>query len=175
MGSAAAQDTTRVILETNFGDITLELDPSAAPLTVENFLMYAEDGFYDGLVFHRVMKDFMIQGGGLDRDLTPMPTREPIQNEATNGLRNDRGTIAMARLGAPHSATAQFFINTVDNNYLNQNGANWGYAVFGRVIDGMDVVDTIGAMDTSHAFSPAQGRLQDVPNEDVVIQRVYQP
>jgi cyclophilin family peptidyl-prolyl cis-trans isomerase len=136
-----------VKLETNRGDIILELNQDKAPLSVENFVKYVNDGFYDGTIFHRVISNFMIQGGGFDEDLTRKTTRETIKNEAANGLKNNRGTIAMARLGAPHSASSQFFINVQDNPALDytgeDNGRTWGYAVFGKVINGMDVVDEI--------------------------------
>lgn len=134
-------------METNRGDIILELDPDKAPLSVANFVQYANDGFYDGTLFHRVISTFMIQGGGYNEELTLKVTRGGIQNEASNGLKNLRGTIAMARYNTPHSASSQFFINVQDNRSLDytgeQNGRTWGYAVFGKVIQGMDVVDEI--------------------------------
>jgi cyclophilin family peptidyl-prolyl cis-trans isomerase len=142
---AAAQDPV-VVIETNLGNITAELDRRNAPVSVANFLAYAESGFYNGTVFHRVIRGFMIQGGGMTADLQRKQTRAPIRNEATNGLSNDRGTLAMARTNVVDSATAQFFINTVDNVGLNNRGTDpgsYGYAVFGRVIDGMDVVDAL--------------------------------
>ncbi len=160
----------RVLLETNQGDILLELDPEAAPATVENFLQYVESGFYDGTIFHRVISDFMIQGGGFTPDFEKKKTRAPIKNEADNGLPNKRGTIAMARTSSPHSATAQFFINVVDNDFLNHSSPTfrgWGYAVFGRVIDGMETVDRIRNLPTGRG-GPFR---KDVPRPLVVIER----
>jgi peptidyl-prolyl cis-trans isomerase B (cyclophilin B) len=158
-----------VALETNHGTIVLELLAQEAPKTVENFLSYANAGFYDGTLFHRVIPNFMIQGGGFDGQQRQKPARPPIPNEADNGLRNDRGTIAMARTNDPHSATAQFFINLKDNGFLNHTGKNpqgWGYTVFGRVIEGMDTVDRIARVKTS------QGRISEaVPQEAVVIEK----
>ncbi|MFP4207616.1 MAG: peptidylprolyl isomerase [Wenzhouxiangella sp.] len=163
-----------VILHTNFGAITLELYEDKAPQSVANFVQYARDGHYDGTLFHRVIPNFMIQGGGFDTDFQQKSTREPIENEADNGLGNERGTVAMARTNDPHSATAQFFINVTDNDFLNHrskaSGQTWGYAVFGRVVDGMDVVDAIRAVDTGR-----RGMHQDVPVEDVIIERVEMP
>ncbi len=161
----------RVALHTNMGDIVIELDPVKAPVSSENFLAYVKDGFYNGTVFHRVIDNFMIQGGGYTADLQPKSTRAPIQNEANNGLSNLRGTVAMARTGEPHSASAQFFINLVDNPRLDyvsdQNGMTWGYAVFGKVVEGLDVVDRIRAIPTG-----AQGPFRtDVPTEPVIIER----
>jgi cyclophilin family peptidyl-prolyl cis-trans isomerase len=164
----------QVILQTNYGVITAELFPDKAPLSVENFLAYARAGHYDGTLFHRVIPNFMIQGGGFDTDFEQKPTREPIENEADNGLENLRGTLAMARTNDPHSATAQFFINVTDNSFLNhrgtQSGRTWGYAVFGRVVDGMDVVDAIRDVPTGR-----QGFHRDVPTEPVIIERVELP
>jgi peptidyl-prolyl cis-trans isomerase B (cyclophilin B) len=158
-----------VTLDTNHGTITLELFAAEAPKTVENFLQYAEAGFYDGTLFHRVIPNFMIQGGGFDAQQRQKPTRASVQNEADNGVRNQRGTIAMARTGDPHSATAQFFINLKDNGFLDHTGKNsqgWGYTVFGKVTDGMDVVDRIAKVRT------AQGRISEaVPLEQVVIDK----
>ena len=157
-------------MNTNFGTITLELDEDKAPVTVENFLRYAKEGHYDGTIFHRVINGFMIQGGGMKPGMVEKDTHAPIKNEAENGLKNDRGTIAMARTMEPHSATAQFFINVNNNAFLNHTGPTpdgWGYAVFGKVVDGMDVVDKIKEVKTgSHGFH------QDVPVEDVVIESV---
>lgn len=165
---ASAQDNPAVVLETTLGSITIELLPDAAPATVENFLQYAADGFFDGTVFHRVIPGFMIQGGGLQADLSEKATRPPIRNEADNGLSNTRGTVAMARTGVVDSATAQFFINTVDNGRsLDHRGTSprdYGYAVFGRVTAGMDVVDAISGVATGR-----QGPHQNVPVEPVVI------
>ena len=163
---AAAQNPV-VVIETSLGSITAELDRRNAPVSVANFLAYAEDGFYDGTVFHRVIRGFMIQGGGMTADLERKQTRAPIRNEATNGLSNDRGTLAMARTNVVDSATAQFFINTVDNPGLNNRGTDpgsYGYAVFGRVIDGLDVVDDIEGVSTGR-----RGPFQDVPNTTVEI------
>jgi len=156
----------QVVLETSKGSITIELYPGEAPKTVENFLGYVKSGFFDGTVFHRVIPGFMIQGGGFTKDLQKKDTRPPIPNEADNGLRNDRGTIAMARTNDPHSATAQFFVNTVDNSSLNHvnKSSGWGYAVFGKVTAGMDTVDAISAVRTTR-----QGPYSNVPAEPVVI------
>ena len=156
-------------LHTNFGVIALELDAEKAPETVKNFLTYAEAGHYDNTIFHRVIDGFMIQGGGFGPGMKEKKTRSPIKNEADNGLKNDQYTIAMARTGDPHSASAQFFINVVDNDFLNfksPNGNGWGYCVFGKVVEGTEVVDAIKAVKTGNA-----GFHQDVPKEDVVIQR----
>ena len=157
----------RVLLETSKGTITVELFPGNAPLSTENFLDYVKSGFYDGTIFHRVIPGFMIQGGGMTPDLAEKPKRDPIQNEADNGLKNLRGTRAMARTMDPHSASSQFFINVVDNYFLNHRGKSvegWGYAVFGKVVDGMDVVDAIVAVPRGRA-----GPFDDVPDEPVVI------
>lgn len=159
-----------VVMDTSLGAITIELLPEEAPISVENFLAYANDGFYDGTVFHRVIDGFMVQGGGMTADLSPKATRPPIQNEARNGLKNERGTLAMARTNVIDSATSQFFINTVDNRGLDHRDTSaqgYGYAVFGRVIDGMDVVDEIENVET-HSV----GGMQDVPREPVVITSV---
>ncbi len=149
------------------GDVTLELDEVAAPETVKNFVTYVEDGHYNGTIFHRVIKGFMVQGGGMDRDMNQKATRDPIKNEANNGLTNDTGTIAMARTGDPHSASAQFFINVEDNGFLNHTGETqdgWGYCVFGRVTEGMDTVESIEGVATS-----SHGPHQDVPADPVEI------
>ena len=159
-----------VIIRTTFGEIKLELDAEKAPQTVANFLQYARDGFYDGTIFHRVIDNFMIQGGGFDMNFQQKSTREPIENEADNGLKNDFGTIAMARTMDPHSATAQFFINVKDNDFLNHSGKNaqgWGYAVFGKVAEGSEVLDKIRAVPTT-----SRGGHQDVPADDVIIESV---
>ncbi len=156
-------------LHTNFGVIGLELNAEKAPETAKNFIEYVEAGHYDNTVFHRVISGFMIQGGGFEPGMQQKPTRAPIKNEADNGLKNDQYTVAMARTGDPHSATAQFFINVVDNDFLNfksPNGNGWGYCVFGKVVEGTEVVDAIKAVKTGNA-----GFHQDVPKEDVVIQR----
>jgi peptidyl-prolyl cis-trans isomerase B (cyclophilin B) len=158
---------TCVKLETTLGDITIELNLDAAPETSRNFLNYVESGFYSGTVFHRVIDGFMIQGGGMDRDMQQKSTNAPIQNEADNGLGNDTGTIAMARTSDPHSASAQFFINVKDNDFLNHSSKTpqgWGYCVFGKVTDGMDTVNAIKGVKTSNA-----GGHQDVPVEPVEI------
>jgi cyclophilin family peptidyl-prolyl cis-trans isomerase len=164
---ASAQDNPVVVMETTQGNITIELLQDAAPITVENFLQYANDGFFAGTVFHRVIPGFMIQGGGLQSDLTEKTARAPIRNEAANGVSNARGTISMARTNVVDSATAQFFINTVNNPALNNRGttpAQYGYAVFGRVTDGMDVVDQI-----ENAATGRRGPFQDVPNTTIEI------
>jgi cyclophilin family peptidyl-prolyl cis-trans isomerase len=166
---ALAADNPRVRLETTLGVIELELDAERAPISSENFLGYVRDGFYDGLIFHRVIPTFMIQGGGFTPDMQQKQPRAPIQNEAANGLRNDRGTVAMARTSVVDSATAQFFINVVDNDFLNHRAPNpreYGYAVFGRVTAGMDVVDAIRNVPTGQ-----QGPFRDVPRQPVVITR----
>ncbi|AIO41150.1 peptidyl-prolyl cis-trans isomerase [Burkholderia sp. AU19243] len=158
-----------VELHTNHGVIKLELDAAKAPKTVENFLNYVKKGHYDGTVFHRVINGFMIQGGGFEPGLKQKPTDAPIDNEANNGLKNDNYTIAMARTNDPHSATAQFFINVNDNDFLNHSSPTpqgWGYAVFGKVVEGQDVVDKIKAVKTGNA-----GFHQDVPTDDVVIEK----
>jgi cyclophilin family peptidyl-prolyl cis-trans isomerase len=157
-----------VVMTTSKGVIKLELDPAKSPISVENFLQYVDDKFYDGTVFHRVIPNFMIQGGGFTAAMEKKDTRAPIQNEAKNGLRNLRGTIAMARTPNPHSGTAQFYINHVDNAMLDQAGqppGGWGYAVFGKVIEGMDVVDAIASAKTGTAAD-----MPDVPVEQVVIE-----
>jgi peptidyl-prolyl cis-trans isomerase B (cyclophilin B) len=157
-------------LNTNKGTITLELDAAKAPQTVENFMAYAKDGFYDGTIFHRVISNFMIQGGGMQPGMIEKETRAPVKNEADNGLSNERGTIAMARTPDPDSATAQFFINVKDNNFLDfkaPTADGWGYCVFGKVTDGMDVVDKIKDVPTG-----SSGFHQDVPTEEVIIESV---
>jgi peptidyl-prolyl cis-trans isomerase B (cyclophilin B) len=159
-----------VIIRTTFGEIKLQLDAEKAPKTVANFLNYARDGFYDGTIFHRVINNFMIQGGGFDTNMQQKASGDPIENEADNGLRNDFGTIAMARTSDPHSATAQFFINVKDNDFLNHSGKNmqgWGYAVFGRVIEGTEVLDKIRTVPTG-----SRKGHQDVPSDPVIIETV---
>ncbi len=156
-------------LTTNHGVIALELNAEKAPKTVANFLAYVEAGHYDNTVFHRVIKNFMIQGGGFEPNMNQKPCKAPVENEAANGLKNKRGSIAMARTNDPHSATAQFFINTVDNDFLDfksPSGQGWGYCVFGEVVEGMDVVDKIRAVRTGN-----KGFHQDVPVEDVIIEK----
>ncbi len=156
-----------VQINTSMGNIVVELYPEKAPVTVANFLEYVRTNFYDGTLFHRIIPGFMIQGGGFNERFEQKTTRAPIQNEATNGLHNTMGTIAMARTGNPHSATAQFFINHVDNPMLNQQEGRWGYAVFGRVVKGMDVVEKIARVQTT-----TYGFYQDVPATPVVIQSI---
>jgi peptidyl-prolyl cis-trans isomerase B (cyclophilin B) len=160
-----------VVIETNMGTITVELDAENAPNTSENFLAYVDDGYFVGTTFHRVIPGFMVQGGGITADMQDKPSnRAPIQNEANNGLTNDRGTLAMARTGDPHSATSQFFINHKDNDFLNfsaETMQGWGYAVFGKVIDGMDVVDAIAQVPTGNK----RGH-QNVPLEPITITAV---
>ena len=170
MGQESAVSNPQVVMETSKGDIVLELYPDKAPLTVKNFLDYIDAGFYSGTVFHRVIPGFMLQGGGFSRDMQKKSTLMSVKNEAFNGLKNDRGTIAMARTQDPHSASSQFFINTVDNaflNYKSQTTAGWGYAVFGKVIKGMEVVDAISKVQTG-----TQGRFRDVPKTPVEIIKV---
>jgi len=166
-GPAVAAGNEYVKLTTSKGDIVLELYPDKAPATVENFLKYVKDGYYDGLIFHRVISGFMIQGGGMDARMEPRSTRSPIKNEADNGLKNEAYTVAMARTMDPHSATGQFFINVVDNAMLDHKGktaSGWGYAVFGKVVEGKQVVDAIKAVPTG-----SKGPYNDVPREPVVI------
>ncbi|SDV49662.1 peptidylprolyl isomerase [Chitinasiproducens palmae] len=158
-----------VELHTNKGVIKLELDAAKAPKTVENFLSYVRKGHYDNTVFHRVIDGFMIQGGGFAPGMDQKPTDQPIENEANNGLKNDKYTVAMARTNDPHSASAQFFINVADNDFLNHSSPSpqgWGYAVFGKVVEGQDVVDTIRKVKTG-----SKGFHQDVPSEDVLIEK----
>jgi len=165
---AVAAEPVPVRMKTSLGEIRLELYPDKAPATVQNFLDYANSGFYDGTIFHRVIGTFMIQGGGFTPDMQKKPTREPIANEANNGLSNRRGTIAMARMPQPHSATSQFFINVQNNVNLDYRGEReWGYAVFGQVTAGMDVVDAIRFVETTR-----KGPYSDVPVEPVVIEEV---
>ncbi len=155
----------RVVLETSKGRIVLELDPAKAPGTVENFLAYVDEGFYDGTIFHRVIPDFMVQGGGMEPDLRPKKTRDAIKNEADNGLKNQPWTLAMARTGDKDSATAQFFINLKNNSFLDHGTRDFGYAVFAKVSDGMDVVEKIAAVPTG-----SQGGHQNVPTTPVVLE-----
>ena len=161
---------TRVRMSTILGDMTLELDVENAPKTVENFVNYASSGFYDGTIFHRVINNFMVQGGGFDTGMRQKTTEAPIDNEANDGLKNNRGTIAMARTMDPHSATAQFFINVSDNDFLNHTAENmqgWGYTVFGQVVEGQEVLDKIRVVPTG-----SQAGHQDVPVDPVVIESV---
>ena len=168
-GSGASAQNPVVVMETSHGNITIELFQDRSPITVDNFLQYVNDGFFAGTVFHRVIQGFMIQGGGLDANLVEKPTRPPIENEADNGVSNARGTIAMARTSIVNSATAQFFINTVDNGRSldHRDANNYGYAVFGQVTAGMDVVDAIAAVSTT-----SQGGHQNVPVTPVTINAV---
>lgn len=172
LAAPAHSDSPPVVrLKTNMGDIVLELYPDKAPRTVENFLQYVRSDFYDGTIFHRVIDGFMIQGGGFTQDFEKKPSRGPIKNEADNGLKNETGTIAMARTSDPHSATSQFFINVADNAFLNHTARTpqgWGYTVFGKVIEGMDVVEKI-----SHVETGAAGPFtQDAPQSPVIIEQV---
>ena len=156
-----------VELDTNMGAIVIELNEEKAPKTVENFLNYVKSGHYDGTIFHRIIDGFMIQGGGMDAEMNEKATNAPVENEADNGLKNDAGTIAMARTQDPHSATSQFFVNVKDNDFLNHSGKNmqgWGYTVFGKVTSGMDVIDKMRGVPTGRF-----GMHADVPNEPVVI------
>lgn len=156
-----------ITIKTNHGDIIVELFEEKAPISCENFRQYVKDGHFDGTVFHRVIPNFMIQGGGMEGDLSPKPTRDPIKNEADNGEKNERGTLAMARTGVVDSATSQFFINLNSNDFLNHGGRDFGYAVFARVSDGMDVVDKIAAVATGN-----RGGNPDVPLDSVTISEV---
>lgn len=169
--STSAMSPIMISIHTNRGVIKAELYQDKAPKSVENFLQYARDGFFDGTIFHRVISDFMIQGGGFTPDMQQKPTRAAIENEADNGLSNERGTLAMARTPAPHSATAQFFINVQDNGFLDHRGKaspnTWGYAVFGKVVEGMEVVDDIRFVETTRV-----GPHGDVPAEPVIIEKV---
>ena len=156
-------------LETSMGNIVLELDAENAPKSTENFIQYVKDGSYDGTIFHRIIDGFMVQGGGFDETMVQRPTREPIENEADNGLKNDKYTIAMARTGEPHSATAQFFINVNDNAFLNHSAKTmqgWGYAVFGKVVEGTEIVDVIKSVPTG-----TYGFHENVPTEPVIIKK----
>lgn len=169
-GAPMADSHPQVAIDTNHGRIVLELNAEAAPDTVANFLGYVDQGFYDGTLFHRVIPGFMVQGGGFDADMNQKPTGDPVRNEADNGLKNEVGAIAMARTQDPHSATAQFFINVNDNEFLNHTAPSmqgWGYTVFGRVVDGMDTVRDIEAVPTGRS-----GMHQDVPQEPVIMESV---
>jgi peptidyl-prolyl cis-trans isomerase B (cyclophilin B) len=164
--------TKTVKMETSAGTFEIELDDAKAPDSVANFLAYVKKGHFDGTVFHRVIKGFMIQGGGFEPGMKQKPTGAPIRNEANNGLKNKKYTLAMARTSDPHSATAQFFVNTVDNDFLDfraENAQGWGYAVFGRVVNGTDVIDSIERVATGR-----KGMHDDVPQEDVVIRHAYE-
>ena len=160
----------KVQMTTTLGPITIKLNPEKAPETVQNFINYVESGFYDGTIFHRVIEDFMVQGGGLDKDMNPKPTNSPIRNEANNGLKNAYGTVAMARTAAPHSASAQFFINTNDNPFLDfqsESDDGWGYCVFGEVVAGIEVVNAIEEKPTT-----TRNGHQDVPEEIIEIEKM---
>ena len=166
----ADNHNTMLQMNTSMGSIEIELFAEQAPLSTANFLEYVNSGFFDGLIFHRVIPGFMIQGGGMDANMREKPNKAPIQNEADNGLRNDRGTLAMARTQNPHSATSQFFINLVNNDFLNHSSKDargWGYAVFGKVTKGMDVVDAIAQVSTGNS-----GYHQNVPKQPIVIESV---
>lgn len=165
LAQAEDQERTRVIMTTNMGEIVIELFDDEAPITVANFLSYVESGFYDGSIFHRVIPDFMVQGGGFGPNLQRLETLAPIQNEADNGLRNDRGTLAMARTNQVNSATSQFFINVADNDFLNHGVRDFGYAVFGQVVEGMDIVD-----DMSKAPTRRSGDHANLPRSHIVIE-----
>ncbi|MFL6290791.1 MAG: peptidylprolyl isomerase [Thermoanaerobaculia bacterium] len=162
----AAKPNPRVALETSKGRIVVEVFPAKAPITVANFLQYVKAGFYDGVIFHRVIPDFMIQTGGFTSDMKQKPTRGQIKNESTNGLRNERGTLSMARLSEPHTASSQFFINLKDNSGLDHSPRGWGYTVFGQVVEGMDVVDAIAAVRTG-----TKKGYDDVPVAPVTIKK----
>lgn len=167
--ATAPSKSPRVAFDTTHGRFVIELDTVKAPKSAENFLAYAKDGFFDGTIFHRVIPGFMVQGGGMTPDMTQKPTRAAIANEADNGLKNKRGTVAMARTQDPNSATAQFFVNLVDNAFLDHTGKNvrgWGYAVFGQVVEGMDVVDKIAAVKTG-----TRGPHANVPLESVEVKK----
>ena len=170
VGNLQAAGKPKVYFKTNMGDFTLELEPDRAPQTVANFLQYVREGQYDGLIFHRVIKAFMIQGGGFDKSYNKRPTRGPIQNEADKGIPNERGTIAMARTNDPHSATNQFFINVKYNGFLNHRSKSeqgWGYTAFGRVIDGMNIVGRISRLETG----PGGPFPSDVPRKQVIVEK----
>lgn len=175
IGAAAVQaetsdnpegETPMVVFETNYGDFTLEMLPDEAPVTVENFLQYVDDGFFDGTIFHRVIPGFVIQGGGFTEDMSQKETRAPIKNEADNGLKNTRGSLSMARTQQVNSATSQFFINLKDNAFLDHGTRDFGYAVFARVSEGMDVIDKIAAVSTGN-----RGMHQDVPVQPVIVEK----
>jgi peptidyl-prolyl cis-trans isomerase B (cyclophilin B) len=171
LAPALALAGTLVQMDTNIGTMVIELNNEKAPKTVENFLQYVREGFYEGTLFHRVIDNFMIQGGGFSEDFQPKETHSPIENEADNGLKNARGTIAMARTSDPHSATSQFFINVKDNEFLDYPGQDgWGYTVFGKVIEGMDVVDKISRLPTG--TGGPNNLFSDVPETPVIIEKV---
>ena len=158
-----------IILQTNMGDIRLNLDAEKAPITVKNFINYIEDGFFNGTIFHRVIPNFMVQGGGMTQDMQQKPTKANIENEAKNGLKNNKYTVAMARTGAPHSASSQFFINVADNQFLDCPGQDgWGYCVFGEVVEGRQVVDKMQTVETLNL-----GGHTDVPADPIIIEKAY--
>ena len=160
---------TQVTFHTNMGDITIEVDHDKAPKTAENFVLYAEDGFYNGTIFHRIIPNFVVQGGGLEPGMENKPTRDPIENEADNGLKNLKGTLSMARTMDPNSATSQFFINLKDNDFLDHTSKDmqgWGYAVFGKIVAGMDVVENMAKVETT-----SRRGHQDVPVNDIMVER----
>lgn len=165
-GNPATNDV-KVLIETNYGNITVKLNPEKAPITVKNFLYYVESSFYSKTVFHRVIPGFMIQGGGFTKSMDKLPTKAPIRNEASNGLHNNRGTIAMARTNDPHSATSQFFINVANNNFLDYSPQSMGYAAFGKVVEGMDVVDKI-----EHVKTTKRNMHKNIPVDPVVIKKM---
>ncbi len=170
LAALAVYAEDNVIIKTSMGDITVQLFDKEAPATVKNFMSYVDKKFYNGTIFHRVIKDFMVQGGGFDASFKQKPTDAPVQNEADNKLKNAKGTLAMARTGDPHSATAQFFINTKDNDFLDHTGKNargWGYCVFGKVVSGMDVVEKIENVKTG-----TRGYHENVPVENIVIKEI---
>ncbi|NLD00840.1 MAG: peptidylprolyl isomerase A [Gammaproteobacteria bacterium] len=162
-----AADNPHVVINTSFGEVELELNAEKAPISVENFLGYVDAGSYNGTIFHRVIPGFMVQGGGFNSNMQQKPTNKPIENEAGNGLKNDRGTVAMARTQAPHSATMQFFINHANNDFLNQSNRDFGYAVFAKVVRGMDVVDQIAQVRTVN-----KGGHQNVPTDPILINSI---
>ena len=162
-----AADNPHVVINTSFGEVELELNAEKSPISVENFLGYVDAGSYNGTIFHRVIPGFMVQGGGFNSNMQQKPTNKPIENEAGNGLKNDRGTVAMARTQAPHSATMQFFINHANNDFLNQSSRDFGYAVFAKVVRGMDVVDQIAQVRTAN-----KGGHQNVPTDPILINSI---
>lgn len=165
-----------ITLTTNMGDISIELDFDKAPITAANFLQYARDDFYTGTIFHRVINGFMVQGGGMDADMREKASREPIENEADNGLKNEIGSLAMARTGEPHSASSQFFFNVADNGFLNHSGKNmqgWGYAVFGKVVEGMDVIEAIKGVATGNSGGHGDVPLDTIEITETVVSAEY--
>lgn len=163
----SATNDVKVLIETNYGNITVKLNPEKAPITVKNFLYYVESSFYTKTIFHRVIPGFMIQGGGFTKSMDKLPTKAPIRNEASNGLHNNRGTIAMARTNDPHSASSQFFINVANNNFLDYSSQSMGYASFGKVVEGMDVVDKI-----EHVKTTKRNMHKNIPVDPVVIEKM---